>query len=326
MARCQVAADQATRYPMRSPGRPPPRRDVERAFWEQIAEGLTSEDAAIAVGVSGPVGSRWFRHAGGMAPLELSPPTGRYLSFDEREEIALLNVQHVGVRDIARRLGRDPGTISRELRRNTATRAGQVEYRASVAQWKAENAAKRPKQAKLVTNPALRDYVQQRLEGSVSLPDGTVVQGPDAPEWKGRNKPRREDRRWVTGWSPEQISQRLRVDFPDDEAMRISHEAIYQSLFIEGRGALKRELAACLRTGRALRKPRKRSRNKSHGHVTDGVVISQRPAEAADREIPGHWEGDLITSQRSARLSSVRAGPCCWSTCHGSKATGRCHG
>lgn len=154
MARCQVAADQATRYPMRSPGRPPPRRDVERAFWEQIAEGLTSEDAAIAVGVSGPVGSRWFRHAGGMAPLELSPPTGRYLSFDEREEIALLNVQHVGVRDIARRLGRDPGTISRELRRNTATRAGQVEYRASVAQWKAENAAKRPKQAKLVTNPA----------------------------------------------------------------------------------------------------------------------------------------------------------------------------
>lgn len=281
MVRRQTDADRAVRQPMRSPGRPAPRREVEREFWKKIADGVSSEDAAVAVGVSAPVGPRWFRQAGGMAPMDLSPPASRYLCFAEREEITLLHIQRIGVREIARRLRRDPGTISRELRRNAATRAGQVEYRASVAQWKAENAARRPKQAKLVANPALRDYVQQRLEGSVKLPDGTVklpdgtvVDGPAAPEWKGRNKPRRADRQWVAGWSPEQISHRLKLDFPDDGAMRISHEAIYQSLFIEGRGALKRELVACLRTGRALIKPRQRSRNKPQGHVTDDVVIS----------------------------------------------------
>ncbi|MBG9253644.1 IS30 family transposase, partial [Corynebacterium diphtheriae bv. mitis] len=95
-------------------------------------------------------------------------------------------------------------------------------------------------------------------------------------------------------WSPEQISQRLRIDFPDDESMRISHEAIYQALYIEGRGALKRELVAALRTGRALRKPRARSKSKPKGHVTADVVISNRPPEASDRAVPGHWEGDLI--------------------------------
>jgi DNA-binding CsgD family transcriptional regulator len=142
MARRQVSADRALRNKLRSPGRPYPRKDVERAFWRRIAEGLTSEDAALAVGVSGPVGSRWFRHGGGMPPLSLAEPSGRYLSFAEREEIALLRAQGHGVREIARRVGRDPGTISRELRRNVATRAGQVEYRATVAQWKAEEAAK----------------------------------------------------------------------------------------------------------------------------------------------------------------------------------------
>ena len=303
--RRQTDADRAVRQPMRSPGRPAPRREVEREFWKKIADGVSSEDAAVAVGVSAPVGPRWFRQAGGMAPMDLSPPAGRYLCFAEREEIALLHIQRIGVREIARRLRRDPGTISRELRRNAATRAGQVEYRASVAQWKAENAARRPKQAKLVANPALRDYVQQRLEGSVKLPDGTVVDGPAAPEWKGRNKPRRADRQWVAGWSPEQISHRLKLDFPDDGAMRISHEAIYQSLFIEGRGALKRELVACLRTGRVLRKPRQRSRNKPQGHVTDDVVISQRPADAADRSVAGHWEGDLIIGTHQSAIGTL---------------------
>lgn len=108
------------------------------------------------------------------------------------------------------------------------------------------------------------------------------------------NKPHRADRRWSKAWSPEQISNRLKLDFPDDESMRVSHETIYQSLFIEGRGALKRELVTCLRTGRALRRPRERSRNEPEGHVTADVVISRRPAEAADRAAPGHWEGDLI--------------------------------
>ncbi len=102
-------------------------------------------------------------------------------------------------------------------------------------------------------------------------------------------------------WSPEQIANRLKVDFPDDESMRISHEAIYQALFIEGRGALKRELVACLRTGRALQVPRARSKREAWAHVTPEVVISERPAEADDRAVPGHWEGDLLIGlERSA--------------------------
>ena len=305
MVRRQVGADRAVRPKLRSPGRPAPRREVERAFWVKIAEGLSSEDAALAVGVSSPVGSRWFRHGGGMPPLSLAVPSGRYLSFAEREEIALLRVQQLGVREIARRIGRDPGTISRELRRNAATRAGQVEYRASVAQWKAEQAAKRPKTAKLVANPRLRSYVEERLDGRVRRADGTVVTGPMPAPWKGRNKPRRQDRRWSTAWSPEQISSRLRIDFPDDESMRISHEAIYQALFIEGRGALKRELVACLRTGRALRVPRARAKSKPQGHVTTDVLISERPAEAEDRAVPGHWEGDLIIGLNRSAIGTL---------------------
>jgi IS30 family transposase len=215
-----------------------------------------------------------------------------------------MRVQQTGVREIARRIGRDPGTVSRELRRNAATRGGQKEYRALVAQWKAQQAAKRPKTAQLVTNDRLRDYVQQRLAGQVRRFDGSVVTGPSTPAWKGLNKPHRQDRRWATAWSPEQISHRLKIDFPDDESMRISHEAIYQSLFIQGRGALKRELVTCLRTGRALRKPRARSRSKPQGHVSGDVVISERPAEADDRH-PGHWEGDLIIGTGRSAIGTV---------------------
>lgn len=199
---------------MRSPGRPPFRRDVGRVFWRKIADGLSSEDAAVACGVSGPVGSRWFRDRGGMPLIDLAPPSGRYLSFAEREEIALLRAQQVGVREIGRRLGRAPSTISRELRRNAATRGGRLDYRASIAQWKAELMARRPKTVKLVANPQLRDYVQDRLAGTVQTADGVIVAGPVTPAWKGRNKARRADRRWATAWSPEQIANRLRVDFP----------------------------------------------------------------------------------------------------------------
>ena len=286
---------------MRSPGRPPARRDIERAFWVKVAEGLSSEDAAIACGVSGPVGSRWFRQRGGMPSIGRGSSSGRYLSFAEREEIALLRAQDLGVREIARRLGRAPSTISRELRRNAATRNGRLNYRAGIAQWKAELMARRPKAAKLVSNDRLRDYVQDRLAGIIQRSDGTLAVGPVAPAWKGRNKPRRADRRWATAWSPEQIAHRLPVDFPEDEAMPISHEAIYQALYIQGRGALKRELVACLRTGRALRVPRARTRQRAQGHVTREVMISERPAEADDRAILGHWEGDLIIgTDRSA--------------------------
>jgi len=136
--------------------------------------------------------------------------------------------------------------------------------------------------------------VQERLSGSVRRPDGTIVAGPKTPAWKGLNSRTGRTGNGRRRGAPEQISNRLTVEFPDDESMRISHEAIYQALFIEGRGALKRELVACLRTGRALREPRARSRNKPHGHVTADVVISERPAGAADRAVPGHREGNLI--------------------------------
>ena len=304
-ARRQWAADRALRAPMRSPGRPEPSRAVLREFWRLIATGVATAEASVGVGVSVPVGTRWFRHAGGMPPLSLAEPTGRYLSFVEREEIALLRAQGAGVREIARQLVRDPGTISRELRRNAATRSGIQEYRALVAQWKAQQAAKRPKTAKLASNDKLRDYVQERLAGHVRRADGAIVTGPRTPPWKGLNKPHRQDRRWAAAWSPEQISNRLKVEFPDDGSMRISHEAIYQALYIEGRGALKRELVACLRTGRALRAPRERSRNKPQGHVTADVVISERPAEAADRAVPGHWESQCCCQ---AAFSAVRMG------------------
>jgi len=290
---------------MRSPGSPSPSRAVQRQFWRLIATGISSAEAALGVGVSVPVGMRWFRHAGGMPPLSLVEPSGRYLSFEEREEIALLRAQGHGVREVARRISRDPGTISRELRRNAATRGGQSEYRALVAQWKAQQAAKRPKVARLAAHDRLRDYVHQRLSGQVRRPDGTVAVGPKPPPWKGLNKPHRQDRRWAVAWSPEQISHRLKVDFPDDASMRISHEAIYQSLFIQGRGDLKRELVACLRTGRALRQPRARVRNRPQGHVTPDVVCSQRPAQAADRSVPGHWEGDLIIGLGRSAIGTI---------------------
>lgn len=279
---------------MRSPGAPSLRREVERQFWVQIATGITSEKAAEAAGVSQAVGARWFRYRGGMPLFMSKPVSNRYLSFAEREEIGVLRAQNLSVREIARRIGRSPSTVSRELTRNAATRGGKLEYRASVAQWKSELLARRPKPAKLVTNPRLREYVQERLEGSIHDALGCEISGPQQAPFIGRNKPHRGDRKWVNGWSPEQIANRLPLDFPDDSSMRISHEAIYQALYIQGRGALKRELVSYLRTGRALRTPRARAQAKAWAHVSEDVMISSRPAEIEDRAVPGHWEGDLI--------------------------------
>lgn len=262
----------------------------------------------MEVGVSQPVGFRWFRTAGGMPPSHLSrsakPLSGRYLSFAEREEIALLRAQGLGVREVARRLGRAASAISRELRRNAATRGGELDYRATTAQWHAERSARRPKRAKLATNPALRAYVQNHLCGAVATPGGTAVAGP-AVAWKGRRHGRRQARRWARAWSPQQIAKRLRLDFPGDEAMRISHEAIYQALYVQGRGALKRELTACLRTGRALRVPRARTRGRGKSFITPEILISERPAEAADRAVPGHWEGDLIIGLNRSAIGTL---------------------
>ncbi len=238
-----------------------------------------------------------------MPTLTLAPMSGRYLSFAEREEMAILHAQHLGVREIARRIGRAPSTVSRELRRNASTRSNELAYRATTAQWHAERRASRPKVAKLAANDRLREYVQDRLAGTIARVDGELVSGPDV-RFIGRRHGRRADRRWSKAWSPEQISNRLRVDFPDDESMRVSHEAIYQSLYVQGRGALRRELTACLRTGRALRVPRARSR-RGKSFICDQVLISQRPAEAEDRAVPGHWEGDLIIGLGSSAIGTL---------------------
>jgi IS30 family transposase len=244
-------------------GRPRTPRHFERAFWRLIAGGSTTREAASAVGVSRQVGERWFRQGGGMPTLDLAEPAGRYLSMAEREEIAVLRGR-VAVREIARRLGRSPSTVSRELRRNSA--GGRPEYyRASSAQSQADRRARRPKTSKLAADPRLRGYVQDKLGGRQRF-------------------------------SPEQIAARLAVDFPDDEGMRISHEAIYQALYVQGRGALRRDLHRCLRTGRALRKPRRRA-DRRQERIKDKVMISERPAEVADRAVPGHWEGDLIIGE-----------------------------
>jgi IS30 family transposase len=255
--------------------------------------------------VSPAVGTRWFREGGGMPSITMAPLSGRYLSFAEREEIASLRGNDVGVREIARRLGRAASTISRELRRNAATRGGRLEYRASTAQWHADRRARRPKTAKLAANQRLHGYVQDRLAGLVDRPDGRPVTGPTV-RWIGRRHGRRQDRRWATAWSPEQIANRIRIDFPEDESMQISHETIYQALYVQGRGALRRELAACLRTGRALRVPRARTMERGKKFVTPSVLISERPAEANDRAVPGHWEGDLILGLGS---SAIGTGP-----------------
>ncbi len=288
-----------------SPGRPSTVRREDRVrFWKAIASGASSEAAAVQAGVSSAVGTRWFRDAGGMCPIRLVPVSGRYLSFVEREEIAILHAKHLGVRAIARRIGRSPSTISRELRRNASTRSSELTYRATTAQWHAERRASRPKVAKLAGNDRLREYVQERLAGQIARPDGQRVPGPDV-RFIGRRHGRRADRRWAKSWSPEQISNRLRVDFAHDESMRISHEAIYQALYVQGRGALKRELVACLRTGRALRVPRARTAGRGKKFVTPQVMISERPAEADDRAVPGHWEGDLIVGLDSSAIGTL---------------------
>ena len=297
--------EQTGRSATRSQGRPEVnQRLTKQAFWEHIAAGLQSENAALACGVSQPLGPRWFRQAGGIAPTNLGSTSGRHLSFAEREQISLLHAQQLGVREIARRLERSPSTISRELRRNAATRCGKLQYRATLAQWKAEPAAQRPKVAKLASNDKLRAYVQERLGGVMLDARGKPLPGPQVP-WNGRRHGRCADRRWGKGWSPEQISQRLRFEFPDDASMQVSHEAIYQALYIQGRGALRRELTACLRTGRALRIPQARTRQRGRHFITPELMISERPAEIADRAVPGHWEGDLIIGLNRSAVDTL---------------------
>jgi IS30 family transposase len=244
-------------------GRPDLPVESSRPFWAGIRAGLSRKAAAEVAGVSQHTAGRWFRERGGVMPPCSTHLRVRSLSFAEREEIAVLTAAGWGVRAVARELARSPSTISRELRRVQHHRPSdrhRMKYRASTAQADADVAARRPKQARLATNAALRREVQDRL---------------------GNNH------------SPEQIARRLRRDFPDDPEMWVSHETIYQALYVQGRGALRRELTKHLRTGRTLRKPRRRA-DQRRERFAGMVSISERPPEVEDRAVPGHWEGDLI--------------------------------
>jgi transposase, IS30 family len=251
-------------------------RERRRQFWLLIRGGLPRKRAALAAGLNEDTGKEWFRQAGGVVPAYVtSPASGRYLSFSEREEIHAGIERGQPIRRIAERLGRAPSTVHRELRRNLKQpyrraqdpaqprgRPGTLglDYRPSLAQRRADLKAARPKPAKLASNPGLRDLVQAKL-------------------WEKL--------------SPQQIARELRCEFPDQPEMWVSHEAIYQSIYVQGRGALRRELAVCLRTGRALRKPR-HTGNHRRARIPGMVNISERPPEVEDRAVPGHWEGDLI--------------------------------
>lgn len=240
-------------------------REVRQRFWDAVRAGLWATDAAAVAGVSRGLGDRLVAERGGVMEPRTTP-SGRYLCQAEREEIAILHAQRVGIREIGRRIGRPHSTVSRELARNSNRKDRR--YRALTAQQRAEARARRPKPGKLRLNPRLREFVVDKLE--------------------------REQ------WSPKQISQALPMEFPDDQTMRCCHETIYRSIYVQSRGELRRELAKHLRTGREARKPQHRPERRK-GRLVDTVHISQRPAEVADRAVPGHWEGDLLIGlERSA--------------------------
>jgi IS30 family transposase len=246
-------------------GRRPAPRAVREQFWELVRAGVPWGQAAVRCGVAARTAQVWFVQAGGVKSLGTRPVGGRYLDVADREEIALGLAAGDSLRVIAARIGRPASTVCREVARNRNTRG---QYRALSAQAAAEARARRPKTAKLAADPVLRAQVEHWLEAK---------------------------------WSPRRISRHLVITFPADARMRVSPETIYQSLYVQGRGALRRELAACLRTGRALRKPRRAAgQHPGPGKLKDMVMISDRPPEVADRAVPGHWEGDLIVGRNGA--------------------------
>jgi IS30 family transposase len=238
--------------------------ELIQPFWAAWQGGEFLTDASALAGTYRHRGLVWLRAAGGVRPRRGRDLQGRYLSFAEREEIAVGRAAGETVRGIATRLGRSASTVSRELRRNGDTQVG---YRASIAHARAYERASRPKPAKLVTNVVLRARVEQDL----------------------RHR-----------YSPEQIAGRLRRRFPTDSEMWVSTETIYQSLYVQSRGALRRDLHRCLRTGRALRVPNRQGTHRKNRVLPDMINVSERPAEAADRAVPGHWEGDLIIGKGNA--------------------------
>lgn len=260
-------------FEIRKDRKPQGRRKLIREreeYFRLMDQGLSSREACRIVGINLRTGKKWRNghHSPGngkkaVPPVGAEAPpsdaTSRYLREDERIHIADRVREKASIREIARELGRAPSTISREVRRNRHPANGQ--YRPHAAQARADARRPRPKPSKIGQNPELRAYIQEHLHKR---------------------------------WSPEQIVQILLRTFPDRPEMHVCHETIYQALYVQGRGELRRELTRALRTGRAMRKPRRLTDRRQSRPIQNMVMISERPAEAADRAVPGHWEGDLI--------------------------------
>ena len=243
--------------------------EVYQVFWAAMARGEFITDAAAEAGTYRKQGTRWLFAAGGVRPRRGRDLKGRCLTLPQREEIGLGRARGESIRTIATAIGRAPSTVSRELRRNTDA---QGRYRATTAHGLAYGRASRPKPAKLVTNLGLRGKVEDDL---------------------------------AKKYSPEQIAGRLKVDFPDQPELQVSTETIYQSLYVQSRGALKHELTRCLRTGRAVRRPSRKVGQRKN-RIPNMINIAERPAEADDRAVPGHWEGDLVRHEALQYRAGVR--------------------
>ena len=310
MTRRRRRSDRSGRAPLFSPGRPVVAgRDERRRFWAAIAAGMASEDAAVQVGMSQAVGTRLFREAGGKPPAMFRPSakplSGRcslHLRSGKRSHFFACKAAPCG------RLGADSDEQLQRFRGSCG-----ATLRPEAAAWSIARRQRNGMPSDLLaaqSRPSLRSMRhcepmwRNDWQASSSLRVGLLFPA-RLYRWKGRRHGPRKHRRWANAWSPEQIACRLPVDFPDDETMRISHEAVYQALFVQSRGALRRELTGCLRTGRVLRTPRARTRGRGKTFISPEIMISRRPAEAADRAVPGHWEGDLILGLGSSAIGTL---------------------
>ncbi|MGW6156533.1 IS30 family transposase [Streptomyces sp. NPDC055144] len=249
----------------------------EREYFRLMQQGFSNNQACRIVGINAKTGRRWRNGRRADSNQKAAPPVrpmvppsdaSRYLRVDERIYIADRLREKASVRAMAAELGRSPSTVSREIRRNrTDGTRGQWHYRPHAAQARADARRPRPKPGKIARSPELREFIQNHLD---------------------------------MRWSPEQICQTLRARFPNRSEMHVVHETVYQALYVQGRGELRRELATALRTGRVRRKPRRVAQQRRSRFRDPMVMISERPAEAADRAIPGHWEGDLIIGKDGA--------------------------
>lgn len=246
-----------------------PFSQAERAVvWQRWSEGALYPDIGKELGRSAPAVAYVIMRHGGIAPSNRHR-AARALSLAEREEISRGLITQDSLRSIARRLGRAPSSISREIHRH----GGALTYRAAAADSEAWDLARRPKECRLAVRPELRALVAQKLRSD---------------------------------WSPEQISRWLVKTYPDDTSLHVSHETIYRTLYVQARGALKQELVAHLRRSNGVRRNRKaRNTGRGRGQILGAVSISERPPEVADRAIPGHWEGDLLAGNKRSNIATL---------------------